>query len=59
MLEGIQNLDGQTSPQRESARRLWLTWVFASAGVIWLGIMFALTMSDYATRGLSPFIFGR
>ena len=37
----------------------WLTWVFASAGVIWLGILFALTLSDYGTRGVSPFIFGR
>ena len=37
----------------------WLTWVFASAGVVWLGILFVLTMSDYGTRGISPLIFGR
>jgi cytochrome c oxidase subunit 4 len=28
-----------------------LTWVFAAAGFVWLGIMFALTMADYGTRG--------
>ncbi|MDB6064250.1 MAG: caa(3)-type oxidase, subunit [Pedosphaera sp.] len=28
-----------------------LTWLFASIGFIWLAIMLALTMSDYATRG--------
>jgi cytochrome c oxidase subunit IV len=27
-----------------------LTWVFASAGFIWLVIMFVLTFTDYATR---------
>ena len=27
-----------------------LTWIFASAGFIWLIILFALTLSDYATR---------
>ena len=27
-----------------------LTWVFAGAGVIWLLIMFTLTISDYLTR---------
>ena len=27
-----------------------LTWIFASAGFIWLLILFALTLSDYATR---------
>jgi len=27
-----------------------VTWVFASAGVFWLLILFILTMSDYATR---------
>jgi cytochrome c oxidase subunit 4 len=27
-----------------------LTWVIVVAGFFWLGIMFALTMSDYATR---------
>jgi cytochrome c oxidase subunit 4 len=28
-----------------------LTWVFVAAGFFWLLIMFALTMSDYLTRG--------
>lgn len=27
-----------------------LTWIFASAGFLWLIILFSLTMSDYATR---------
>ncbi len=27
-----------------------LTWIFAGAGFLWLLILFALTMSDYATR---------
>ncbi|HEV2912769.1 MAG TPA: cytochrome C oxidase subunit IV family protein [Pyrinomonadaceae bacterium] len=27
-----------------------LTWVIVVAGFFWLGIMFVLTMSDYATR---------
>jgi cytochrome c oxidase subunit 4 len=27
-----------------------LTWVFAAAGFIWLGIMLWLTMTDYFTR---------
>jgi hypothetical protein len=27
-----------------------LTWVFASAGFIWLMIMLSLTMTDYLTR---------
>ncbi len=27
-----------------------LTWIFASAGFLWLLILFALTLSDYATR---------
>lgn len=27
-----------------------LTWLFASAGFMWLVILFALTMSDYLTR---------
>jgi cytochrome c oxidase subunit 4 len=27
-----------------------LTWVIVIAGFFWLGIMFVLTMSDYATR---------
>jgi cytochrome c oxidase subunit 4 len=29
-----------------------LTWVMAGAGVFWLGILFVLILSDYATRGL-------
>ncbi len=28
-----------------------LVWVIAGAGLFWLGIMFVLTLSDYATRG--------
>jgi cytochrome c oxidase subunit 4 len=27
-----------------------LTWIFASAGFIWLLILFALTLGDYFTR---------
>jgi cytochrome c oxidase subunit 4 len=27
-----------------------LTWIFASAGFLWLIILFALTLADYATR---------
>jgi cytochrome c oxidase subunit 4 len=30
-----------------------LLWVFAGAGLFWLGIMFALALSDYLTRGWS------
>src|SRR5689334_12622329 len=28
-----------------------LTWIFASAGFVWLLIMVSLTMTDYLTRG--------
>lgn len=28
-----------------------LTWVFASAALFWLAIMFGLTLNDYLTRG--------
>jgi cytochrome c oxidase subunit IV len=28
-----------------------LTWVIVGSGLFWLGIMFALTLSDYWTRG--------
>jgi cytochrome c oxidase subunit IV len=28
-----------------------LMWIFAGAGVFWLGIMLALALSDYLTRG--------
>ena len=28
-----------------------LTWVVATAGVFWLGILLALTIGDYLTRG--------
>ena len=31
-----------------------LVWVFSIGGLLWLGILFALTFSDYATRGWSP-----
>jgi cytochrome c oxidase subunit 4 len=30
-----------------------IIWVFAGAGFFWLGIMFALALSDYLTRGWS------
>ncbi len=32
-----------------------LTWVFICAGVIWLIILFAFTLSDFLTRGWVPF----
>ena len=28
----------------------WLTWVVVAAGLLWLGILLVLTMSDYLTR---------
>ncbi len=28
-----------------------LVWVFASASFVWLGILIAMTMNDYLTRG--------
>src|SRR5262245_63449930 len=31
-----------------------LSWVVASAGVFWLGILFVLVLADYLTRGLMP-----
>ena len=31
-----------------------LTWVFVCAGLIWLIIFFAFTLSDYLTRGWVP-----
>src|SRR5215813_7847757 len=31
-----------------------LTWVFIGAGVIWLIILFAFTLSDFLTRKLVP-----
>jgi cytochrome c oxidase subunit 4 len=31
-----------------------LTWVFVCAGLIWLIILFAFTLSDYLTRGWVP-----
>jgi cytochrome c oxidase subunit IV len=27
-----------------------LTWIFAASGFVWLVVMLALTLSDYATR---------
>ena len=32
-----------------------LTWIFASAAFVWLGIMMALTLNDYLTRDDIPF----
>lgn len=31
-----------------------LTWVFVGAGIVWLIILFAFTLSDYMTRGWVP-----
>jgi cytochrome c oxidase subunit IV len=31
-----------------------LTWVVVASGFIWLGILFALGMSDYLSRGWLP-----
>lgn len=31
-----------------------LVWVFAGAGLFWLGILFTLSLSDYLTRGWLP-----
>jgi len=30
------------------------TWIFAGAGVFWLGILLALAMSDYLSRSWLP-----
>jgi cytochrome c oxidase subunit 4 len=35
-----------------------LTWVFVCAGIIWLIILFAFTLSDFLTRGWVPFATG-
>lgn len=35
-----------------------LTWVFICAGVIWLIILFAFTLSDFLTRGWVPIATG-
>ena len=35
-------------------KRPWLLWVFVAAGFFWLGIMFALSFSDYLTRDWLP-----
>ena len=35
-----------------------LTWVFVCAGIIWLMILFAFTLSDFLTRGWVPFATG-
>lgn len=32
-----------------------LTWIFVGAGFFWLGILFALGMSDYLSRGWLPY----
>jgi cytochrome c oxidase subunit 4 len=32
-------------------RRQPLLWIFVGAGFFWLGIMFALALSDFLTRG--------
>ena len=28
----------------------WLTWLVIGAGLLWMGILFSLTLSDYLTR---------
>lgn len=28
----------------------WLTWIVVAAGLLWLGILLVLTLSDYLTR---------
>ena len=35
-----------------------LTWVFVCAGIIWLFILFAFTLSDYLTRAWVPIATG-
>src|SRR6476620_10061967 len=35
-----------------------LTWVFVGAGLIWLIILIAFTLSDFLTRGWVPFATG-
>jgi len=35
-----------------------LTWVFVCAGIVWLIILFAFTLSDFLTRGWVPFATG-
>ena len=35
-----------------------LTWVIVGSGLFWLGIMFALTLSDYLSRDWFPPPFG-
>jgi cytochrome c oxidase subunit 4 len=35
-----------------------LTWVFICAGIIWLIILFAFTLSDYLTRAWVPIATG-
>ena len=35
-----------------------LTWAFAAAAFLWLGIMFTLTLSDYVSRRALPSIAG-
>ncbi len=32
----------------------WVTWFFAAAGFLWLGILFVLAGSDYLTRNHPP-----
>jgi hypothetical protein len=31
-----------------------LIWISIAAGLVWLCILFGLTLSDYDTRGFSP-----
>ncbi len=33
-----------------------LIWIYVGVGFFWLGILLALTMSDFLTRGWPPFL---
>ena len=33
-----------------------LIWIYVGVGLFWLGILLALTMSDFLTRGWPPFL---
>jgi cytochrome c oxidase subunit 4 len=35
-----------------------LTWIVIAVASLWLGILFALTLSDYVSRGSIPFMPG-
>ena len=35
-----------------------LTWLVIAVACFWLGLLFVLTLNDYTTRGLVPFMPG-